>query len=64
MSAPARTITIVMHNGNNFDVFVGQRSSNGLCWDEMLGQIASMTHPEIRKARYLMLTPEEREERR
>lgn len=63
MNAPTRTITIVVHDGNSFDVFEGDRCADRLCWDEMLGQIASMTHPAISKVRYAALTPEEREER-
>jgi hypothetical protein len=54
-----RTITIVCHGGNDFDVHEGERYSGRLCWDEMLGQIASITHPEITRPRYPMETPEE-----
>lgn len=54
-----RTITIVMRTGNDFDVFEGERFSGRLCWDEMLGQVASMTHPKINEPRYRMLTHDE-----
>lgn len=58
-----RTITIIVHDGNNFDVHEGETYSNHLCWDEMLGQIAQLTHPSILKARYSMSTPEQHQER-
>jgi len=61
-----RTITIVCHGGNHFDVFEGERYADHLCWDEMLGQVAELTHPSINRGRYRMETPEEgweREER-
>ena len=35
------------------------RNTGGLSWDELLGQIAELTHPSIRKARYEMHTAEE-----
>lgn len=54
-----RVITIIVHKENHFDVFEGERYSDYLCWDEMLGQIAQMTHPAIAEPRYNMLTPEE-----
>lgn len=58
-----RTITITMRDGNDFDVAEDDRSVTRLCWDEMVGQIASMTHPMINKPRYPMLTEDERAER-
>lgn len=54
-----RTIVIVMRDGNNFDVHEGDRSSGQLCWDEMLGQVASLTHPSINAPRYRMPTTRE-----
>lgn len=49
-----RTITIVCRGPNDFDVFEGEAFTDRLCWDEMLGQIAELTHPAIGKARYGM----------
>lgn len=49
-----RTITIVCHGPNHFDVFEGEDFCNRLCWDEMLGQIVHLTHPQITGARYGM----------
>lgn len=60
----ARTITIVAHDGNNFDVHEGEQYVAHLTWDEMLGQIAHMTHPEIARPRYTMETPEQLEARK
>lgn len=60
---PARVITIYARGPNDFDVQEGERICDRLCWDEMLGQVASLTHPDITRARYHMLTPEERTER-
>ncbi len=57
-----RTITIVMHDdqGSRFyDVFEGERYADHLAWDEMLGEIASLTHCLINKSRYHLRTPEE-----
>lgn len=54
-----RTITIIVTDGNNFAVHEGERYANRLCWDEMLGQVACMTHPKINDPRYAMHTPEE-----
>lgn len=54
-----RTITIIVHDGNHFDVHEGERYCDRLCWDEMLGTIAELTHPKIGEARYRMRTPEE-----
>ncbi len=59
-----RTITIVVHDGNHFDVHEGERYCDRLCWDEMLGTIAELTHPRIGEARYRMSTPEERQKHR
>lgn len=56
----ARTITIVAHGHNHFDVFEGETYSDHLTWDEMLGQVAELTHSAINRARYPMRTPEER----
>lgn len=58
-----RTITIVCHGANYFDVFEGESYTDHLCWDEMLGQIAQLTHPKIGEPRYEMLTPEGHSER-
>lgn len=58
MKAP-RTITIVCKDGNHFDVHEGERYSDRLCWEEMLGQIATLTHPSINAPRFRMDTPDE-----
>lgn len=63
-----RTITIIVEDGPcGFDIFEGDRHTDRLAWDEMLGQIAAMTHPKIGAGHYPMKTPEEwareREER-
>lgn len=54
-----RTITIIVRERGGFDVHEGERYSNELTWDEMLGQVASLTHSEISRPRYSMQTPEE-----
>lgn len=55
MNAPPRIITIVQTGGNSFSVHEGERFCDRLCWDEMLGTIAELTHPAIGGARYRML---------
>lgn len=59
-----RTITIVVRGPNDFDVHEGEKYTNLLCWDEMLGQIACMTHPAIGQPRYDLLTPDEQAAKR
>lgn len=49
-----RTIVIIAYSGNNYDVIEDGRVSDHLAWDEMLGNIASMTHPKINEPRYKM----------
>lgn len=46
---PPRIFTIVAHdNGNgDFDIYEGERLVQHLCWDEMLGSIAVITHPQL-----------------
>lgn len=52
-----RALPIVISSaGSAFNVFVGSgpegQQSNGLNWDEMLGTVAALTHPEIRTTPY------------
>lgn len=54
-----RTITIEIHDtvwAGNFTVREGDRFTDRLCWEELLGQIATLTHPDIRKPRFSMIT--------
>lgn len=55
-----RVIAIEIHGPNDFTVRELDRSCDRLCWDEMLGTIAEITHPKIGEARYRMQTREER----
>lgn len=54
-----RTITIEILDANDFTVREGDRYCDKLCWDEMLGTIAELTHPKVGEARFRMMTPEE-----
>jgi hypothetical protein len=54
-----RQITICIDDKNDFTVHEGDRFADGLCWDEMLGTIAELTHPHIGSARYAMRTEAE-----
>ena len=46
--------------GSGFDVVMPDgRRCDGLGWDEMLGQVAHLTHPNLGAPRYAMRTPEE-----
>jgi hypothetical protein len=47
-----------------FHVHQGERYADMLCWDEMLGQVATLTHVQIATPRYDMLTPDEYAARR
>ena len=50
-----RTITIEIDE-QGFTVREGDRYHDGLCWDEMLGQVTELTHPKLGETRYPMLT--------
>lgn len=59
-----RTITIeISAEDNMFTVRDGDRWCPKLCWDEMLGTIAELTHPRIGEARYRMGTAEQHRQR-
>lgn len=53
-----RTITATLGDDGYWSVAEGDRSSDYLCWDEMLGHFASMTMPPGGKI-YPMRTDEE-----
>jgi hypothetical protein len=46
---PPVTISIVCHDGGagHFDIHVGEHLAQHLSWDEMLGSIAVITHPQL-----------------
>ncbi len=48
----------------HWTVAVGDRYCEHLCWDEMLGQVVHITHPQLGEPRYPMLTAAEHAERR
>lgn len=55
-----RITIIVMDDNSGFDVEEDGKICDGLCWDEMLGQIAMLTIPPSRvRNGYAMKTPEE-----
>lgn len=54
-----RQIVITFDNGKGFAVTEAGRTADRLAWDEMLGQIAQLTHPKIGTAHYRMDTVEE-----
>ncbi|MFM0507697.1 hypothetical protein [Paraburkholderia sp. RL17-373-BIF-A] len=58
-----RVIAIEIHGPNDFTVRERDRYCDRLCWDEMLGSVAELTHPRIGEARYRMQTREEHAER-
>lgn len=61
MTSPTRTIVIEISGDSSGDYTVreGDHYCPSLCWDEMLGTIAELTHPRIGQARYRMWTAEE-----
>lgn len=59
-----RTITIVCRGGNDYDVFEGENYCDRLCWDEMLGTIAELTHPKIGSASYRMVDADQHQAER
>jgi hypothetical protein len=46
------TITITVHEDHHFTIIEGERVANMLAWDEMLGEIAALTHPKLGAGRY------------
>lgn len=57
-----RKIEITIHDGC-IDVWEGEKHTGQLAWDEMLGQIATLTHPDLGKGKYPMLADHEWRER-
>jgi len=55
----ARQITIAVTENNAFTVSEGEYFADGLTFDEMLGQVVELLHPDIAKPRYRMMTAEE-----
>lgn len=53
------SFTVEIREGGYDVVLASGRRCDGLSWDEMLGQIAGLTHPKIRAPHYNMRTPEE-----
>ncbi|AJW47708.1 hypothetical protein TK49_23700 (plasmid) [Ralstonia mannitolilytica] len=55
------SFTVEVHDCcSGFDVVLPDgRRCDGLGWDEMLGQVAHLTHPNLGAPRYAMRTPEE-----
>jgi hypothetical protein len=49
-----RTITIEIHESNLITVREGERYADRLCWDEAIGQVVTLTHPDIKAPRYQM----------
>lgn len=54
-----RQIIITFDNDKGFAVTEAGRTADRLSWDEMLGQVAQITHPKINAERYKMLTVEQ-----
>ncbi len=52
-------ITISIEGPNEFTVKNGERYHSRMTWEEMLGQIAELTHPKIDRPRFDMLTDDE-----
>ena len=54
-----RQIIITFGGDRGYAVIENGCIADRLTWDEMLGQVAQLTHPKINAQRYKMLTPEE-----
>lgn len=53
-----RTITIEIDD-QGYTVREGERYHDGLCWDEMLGQVVELTHRKLGETRYPMMTADQ-----
>ncbi|HSC06781.1 MAG TPA: hypothetical protein VLD59_08140 [Steroidobacteraceae bacterium] len=55
-----KTFTIRIHepgDGSGFDVVDSEgRHADGLCWDDFIGQVVSLTHPKLGVPQYMMRT--------
>ena len=56
-------ITISIDADRYFVVAQGERACDGLCWDEMIGQIITLTRRVVGERIYPMLTADEQAER-
>ena len=56
---PVSAIIITTDGQNEFTVHIGERYSDKMAWEEMLGQVAELTHPDIDRGRFRMLTADE-----
>lgn len=52
-------INIAIDGPNDFTVRIGERYHDKMTWEEMLGQVAELTHPRLDRARFWMLTADE-----
>lgn len=60
-----RTIIIDVCGGNSFDVYVGDRATQQLTWNECVGEVAALTHHALfEKGLFRMSTAIEREQER
>lgn len=57
-----RTITVERLPEGGFEVHSGHRSAGELTFDEMLGQVVHLMHPDIDRPRYPEFTWQERAE--
>lgn len=57
--ARPKSIVLVHKIPEGFEVLQGGLSSGPLTWDEMLGQVAELTHPKLGIAHYPMKTSRE-----
>jgi hypothetical protein len=55
VAAGAQRFDVVLEDG---------RRCNGLSWDELLGQVAALTHPKLNGEHFQMMTPQQWDERR
>lgn len=58
-----RIILIQIGDDGRIEVREDGRTTDQLSWDEMLGQIAEMTHPRIQRGRYPLRTEVEWQKR-
>ena len=54
-----KQVIIVMRQAGDFDVCIDGVFSDRLTWGEMIEQVISLTHGDIRKPRYAMRTPQQ-----
>jgi hypothetical protein len=62
LDTPFKREVVVYQTAHGYTVREGEHYANELCFDEMLGQLVELLHPDIGRPRYRMETAQEWQE--